>query len=501
MTLKPSAGTLAYQSIFERRTADDMHTLAHIKRFMELLVGDAAFRVKLRDSLGNLKALADEHRLDFDLDAALPLFHVKYMHHRYQESEAQWPMAKAWDDYMKEMIIHRDLIRDSGGCEEVNPRFHAWRERQMLRTDSQLGSAGSSIVHPIAAFELADGCSVGCWFCGISADRFKGYWAYDDESSALWNGVVHEMVELFGTAAQTGFCYWGTDPSDNPDYPRYLRDYYKHTGMLPQTTTAAPLKNVALTREIIGLFDEYRCVTNRFSILTTKYMHQVHAEFTPDELMGVELVLQGKEALTVKANAGRVMERRDALREAGKAEKADELTKNEQGTIACVTGLLVNMVHKTVKLVTPTPASKRWPLGYRIYEEAKFRSAAEFRDVVESIIDAHMPEDLVGDDVIEFRDDLKYTQHEDGFVLEAYGQTHSMRGGEHFAMLGKVVSQGGRTAGEIHRALVDAGADLFVTAETMRRLFDTGLLNDDPKLNGLRPRKKPEAAEAAAAVA
>ena len=150
------------------------------------------------------------------------------------------------------------------------------------------------ITHPILAFELSAGCTIGCWFCGVSADRFHGNFAYTAENARLWRAILDHCVDLFGTGAQTGFCYWATDPTDNPDYPRFLADYHAATGNLPQTTTAAPLKNLAFTREILRLSDQHRCVINRFSILTLRILDAVHAAFSAEELMGVELVLQNR---------------------------------------------------------------------------------------------------------------------------------------------------------------------------------------------------------------
>lgn len=74
---------------------------------------------------------------------------------------------------------------------------------------------------------------------------------------------------------------------------------------MPQTTTAAPLKDQALTKRVLELFKRYGGVTNRFSVLSTNHLNQIHAAFSPEDLMGVELILQGNEAPTAKAFTGR----------------------------------------------------------------------------------------------------------------------------------------------------------------------------------------------------
>ena len=210
------------------------------------------------------------------------------------------------------------------------------------------------ITHPILAFELSAGCSIGCWFCGISADRFRGNFPYTRENATLWRDILDHAVDLFGPGAQSGFCYWGTDPSDNPDYPKFLEDYYAITGLLPQTTTAAPLKDMALTREVMRLGEKHRCVINRFSILNLKMFEAVHAAFSAEELLGVELVMQNRESLIAKARVGRAKERQQKLESAGKPASIAGV-ESEQSTIACASGFLVNMVARTDPAHHPDP--------------------------------------------------------------------------------------------------------------------------------------------------
>jgi radical SAM family RiPP maturation amino acid epimerase len=475
-----SDATLYYRKVWDERSPKELWTLARIKRLMEHLTGDDEFRRKLSANIDNLKVVSDEYNLGIDLNQALPLFSTAHVKYRFSQEEHPWPLAKMWDNYMSQILRHRDMLRDLGDTSKSHPRFHAWRQRQMNRAATELGGTAHAITHPIIALEIADGCSVGCWFCGVSATKFKGYWPYSAENAALWRAVLDEVYDLFGTGAQTGFCYWATDPSDNPDYAKFMDDYYATTGAMPQTTTAAPLKNVAWTREVLKKFAETRCVCNRFSILTLRTLRQVHKEFTPDELLGVELVLQNKEALVGKAFAGRAMERRMALRNAGKPDKVAML-ESSQGTIACVSGLLVNMVHREVRLISPTNASERWPLGYRIYAQGKFNTAAEFRAVVDEMIDTHMPEDLNRDDVLAFRPDLTYRRLPEGFELEGpSGARYNIRGFEGAGYFGDLISKGDKTAADVVDASVRAGLDIFEVSQNIRGLFDNGALNDDP---------------------
>lgn len=481
-----------YRSIFDSRSAEELHQIAHIKRFMERLVADPQFRDKLRENAGNmdgLKQIAEEYGLDVDPGAMLPLFHRQYLKYRYTDDEEKWPLSKLWSGYMKEMLAHREDLRDAGDATDANPAFNIWRQRQIARSMSELGASGPNITHPLVAYELSKGCSMGCWFCGIAAEKFEGHLPYTPESAALWRGVLETMTELFGAAAQTGFCYWATDPMDNPDYDRFIEDHYRVTGFLPQTTTAAPLKNLELTRRVLALFGKYRCVTNRFSILNLKILDRVHATFTPEELSGVELVMQNREALTSKANAGRARQRKQKLREAGKSDRIAE-RDDDHATIACVSGFLINMLAQTVQMVSPTRGGERWALGYRIYETAHFKTTAEFRAAIEGMIARHGGEQLNGQDRISFRPDLTYHPKSDGFELESSAVTHTFRGFSFAQQLGDLIARGDRTAGDIHATLVSDGVDVFLVAETLRNLFAEGLFDDDPVHGGIGIEKK-----------
>jgi radical SAM family RiPP maturation amino acid epimerase len=472
-----------YREILDRRGADEVRTLAHAKRFLERYVADPGFREKLEEKAEGPHLVAEAYGIAIDPRQALPLFRTDHLRFRFSEEEARWPVAKAWDDYQSEMAECRMLHQRAGDCPDVNPRFHAWRQRQIRRGRGELGATGSVITHPILAFELSAGCSVGCWFCGVSADRFLGNFAYTAENARLWRAILEHCVDLFGTAAQTGFCYWATDPADNPDYPRFIEDYHAATGNLPQTTTAAPLRDLAFTREILRLFDQHRCVINRFSILTLRMLDAVHAAFSAEQLMGVDLVLQNRESLTPKAVVGRARERAQptAAGRPGSVPFADP----DHATIACVSGFLVNMVNRSIQLVTPTRCSERWPLGYRVFGERRFDTAPEFRAAIEELMDAHMPEEIASADVLSFRDDLTYHRKPDGFELRTRNGHFALAGFVGAGPLGDMIHSGRMRAGEIQAVLTRNGADIFVVADAMQQLFDRGLLDEDPKLGGI----------------
>ncbi len=476
-----------FQSIWDRRTPEELKTLAQIKRFLEWLTGDPDFRAALAANVDDPNKVAAEYGIDIDLNLILPTYHRGYFKYRRTPEVVNYPLTKMWDDYMADFKEHRNYLRDHGEAGARNPRFSAWRKRQIARADSELGGSGPSISHPIAAFELARGCSVGCWFCGISADRFAGYQPYDAETEVLWRGVIGVMADRFGTAAQSGFCYWATDPSDNPDYPKYIDAFREITGYLPQTTTAAPLKRVEMTREVLELFNKHRNIVNRFSIINLKSLREVLRTFTADELFGVELVQQHKEAMqTNKARAGRALDRIDKQRAAGKDVEFNP-SLVDHSTIACVSGFLVNLMDRSVKLVAPTRAGDRWRTGYRVYEERHFNTAEEFAAAIDGMIERYMPMSLAAEDRVAFRPDLTYDGDvEGGFSLTTNVHGFTMKGYAFAKRLGEMVARGDMTAGQISDVLVRDGHDMFSVANALQELFDYGVLDDDPKYGGIR---------------
>jgi len=405
----PHAAGLAYRTLMESWSKEEISLLARAKRFLEIWSVDAQLRAEFTDiarERGSFSALAERLDLGIEIGQMAPIVLVEQAHIRQSPELDNYPLAALWHTYIMAMVRSLSSLFLSGQTNGDNPDFDAWRLRQAHRLKSELGANAHGITHPTVAFELSDGCSVGCWFCGISAERFRGHWPYETNQE-MWRGVLRETVDLLGPAAGTGFCYWATDPSDNPDYADFIFDFYQATGCMPQTTTAAPLKNIALTRKVLALYDQYRTVTNRFSILTRKLLQRVHDTFTPEELMGVELVIQAHESLTHRSEAGRARGQ--------SARKQEALI--EASTIACVSGFLVNLPLGRVQAVTPTAATDLVPLGYYVLGERFFTTAEEYGEAIRDLAAEHMRGEMRPSDMIALRPDIKVSVQDGAVVL------------------------------------------------------------------------------------
>ncbi|MGL3104385.1 radical SAM family RiPP maturation amino acid epimerase [Bradyrhizobium sp. BR 1432] len=466
------------RQIVDRLTPERRHAFSHVKRFMERLAGDLEFRRALSENTDAPRAVTERYGIEVDPMEMLPLWREGYVKYRFKPESAPWPLAMMWDEHMGEMLRHRDLLRDQGGMSTINPRFHAWRERQIRRCSDELGKSAPAVTHPILAFELSEGCSVGCWFCGLSADSFQGYYEYSKEHAELWRGVVGVASEMFGPAARTGFCYWATEPMDNPHYDRFLFDYYQITGTLPQTTTAVPLKDEALTRRVLELFNLHGTTTNRFSVLSTRHLNEIHSAFSPEELMRVELILQGKQAPIAKALTGRALERKEKLRVVDK-DDAIAILERDHTTIACVSGFLVNMRQGRLQLVTPVPGSERWPLGYRILGQHFFRTPDEFKEGMQSMIDQHMLDSPAPDLPIRFRRDLQYEPGNQYFHLRSRNKEHRVLDDVGPISVGELIACGNCTASELVRRVTTDATSVLAVADLLDQLYAAGVIEED----------------------
>lgn len=475
----------SYRQIFSTKTPQELYDLARIKRFMERLTADGEFRKALSENSDNPFPIAKHFGIEIDPLELLPLWHRNYLRYRNDPclSDKKWPLAEAWDAHIKTILKHRDALVEQG-TSRTNNKFTAWRERQIKRCNSELGSSALSIVHPVVAYELSQGCTVGCWFCGISADSFKGSYNYSDENAHFWQGVLKQSLAIMGPAASTGFCYWATDPCDNPEYDRFLEDYYKVFGVLPQTTTAIPLKNIELTKRIMALHQKYMCNPNRFSVLTVGILDKIYKTFTPDELLCTELVVQTKNSLLTKAVAGKALEKykRDQRKLLGvpKTDVIKSSAELDHSTIACVSGFLVNMMSQTVELIAPTRASETWPKGYRIYGARHFNNPEEYGKAISDLINTYMPESVAGDTLLSFRSDLEYCPTAEGYVLEGKYYKFTSTSPPFAKYMGELIHGANLTADQILDKLITRGEDIFVALTAIQELYDLSVLNDDP---------------------
>lgn len=282
--------------------------------------------------------------------------------------------------FLEEKLIDREKLR-TDCCVPTEPHFKAWRARQEKRCWMEMGASALSMVHPPLIFELTEGCSVGCPFCGVASKGLRGIFRYTEENAALWRETLSRLHALIGDAAGRGTCYYACEGLDNPDYEKFLADYFREFGIVPQTTTAVSTRDIERTRALLRFGTENSPHIDRFSVLSAAMRDKLFESFTPEELLLVELLPQFPEAPGNHfTKAGRNRDQNDE--------------ETVSGTIACGSGFVVNMAEKSVRLLTPFISDRKHPTGEWILEKCSFTSAEDLEAQVQRMIETYMAEQL-----------------------------------------------------------------------------------------------------------
>ena len=453
---------------------DALSKIAHIKRFLECYCGDPDFRDALNQDPSRAGSIAEARGINIDPAEVEPLWRNDSGKSDLENRDFS-QLMKIWTDWVRMKTKAREMEYVWIHKSIANPKYRAWHIRQVNRCDWEVGPQNRYICHALIAFELSKGCSVGCWFCGVGAKKLQDIFRRTPENTKLWRDILHGCSEEFGPAAQAGFCYWATEPSDNPHYLDYLEDYREIIGISPLTTTAAPLRDLEWTNALLESCRKEDSSGCRFSVISLTKLRQIHEQFTPEQLVGVDLILQNKESLMSYTSTGKYRD----LESPGDNAEPGEIGRYDPGTISCVTGFLVNMVDRNIRLVSPCYASERWPLGYRIFWERTWTDAGDFRAAIREAIERHMPTSMKGDARVRFNDCLTYQKTDDGFTLESPFRNYTVNGTPIVNAVGNLVSRGDMAASQVLKEVVHQGHDFFAVSGTLQHMFEKGLIDDD----------------------
>lgn len=342
-------------------TKDGIKKVAWIKRFMEYESLFPGFAEEVQ--IGGNETLK---KYGIPLDISEIGFKAKDPQNpNHMESARPGTVSDDYAEFMNHKFAMIDILRSE--CEPSNDTFKKWRSRQIGRCNMQLGPKVMALIHAPVVFELADGCSVGCEFCGLNAGRLKSVFRYTDENAKLFKDILKISKEVVGDAAGSGTLYFASEPLDNPDYELFMKEYVDVFDRIPQITTATVLKHREQMHKLLEALKENRRQIYRFSVLSLEHAKEIFAEFTPEELVLVELLPQFEEAPTNNfVNAGRNADRNEEFGD----------------TISCVSGFIVNMARKEIRISTPTWACKEHPTGEYLLYRRNFEDAEGFREVL-----------------------------------------------------------------------------------------------------------------------
>ena len=432
------------------------------------------------------------------------------------------PIMAGYFDEQKKHLEWRDMIRRDSASND--PRLRAWRERQINRCFLEIGESQNSVItHIPAAFELTRGCSVNCWFCAMEPGPLRGVFRYTPENAKLWREVLTALAEVVGEGAKWSSSYWGTEPLDNPDYEVFCHDFFSIYGIYPQTTTAVPLRDVERTRALLADSHAKGCRINRFSIHDAERFKGVLANFSALSLANTELLLENPErAGAPLVTAGKLFNMMETMPETAAREKerafamvkaenpdiaarydtfevntfhldedsgADRLRLNVPATTSCMSGFLVNMVERTVELVSPCAADHEWPRGYIVFDRGNFDSGDSFRSLLRRMVEDNMPEKVLPADRVALTRRANYRRTEKGFVLSSvFGRVgyENEKMGPYLARLGDLLRQGRQEKIRLGEIALECfylfGKHEGLTFGLINDLFNKGLLETGKSL-------------------
>ena len=293
-------------------------------------------------------------------------------------------------------------------CVPDNEELKKWRDRQMNRCLSTAGTASYANILTPCVIELSEGCSVGCKFCAVGAEKLKSVFRYTEDNAKLFNEVLDVMQDILGQSAYSGALYYCCEPLDNPDYEKFSEDFYNRSGRQPQVTTAVALRDKDRTHRLLKDLDSKPSTIYRFSVLSKEQAEQIFAEFDPVELMRVELIPQYPEASMFKGFAS-----------AGRARENDYYTDSRAyESICCITGFVINMPAKTVRMLVPVSASDEYPTGEIFFDKRQFTDAEDLWAIVNDMIGRNINNKLPRDKNLKFYDYVSLREDkEHGTVL------------------------------------------------------------------------------------
>lgn len=340
---------------------EDKRELGYVKRFLESMDFIPGYRIAFEtDPKMNLQILG------------IPYAPEELQYYCNETGKHALHKDSPIDRYFKFVQRYKDIeINMLNNAIPKHPKLRKWRDEQILRcADSGLGER----YYIPLAFELTSGCSVGCEFCGFSAKRLQQIYEYNPENIKLFESVLQTAMNVIGKAAAHGILYYATEPLDNPYYEEFTNVVFQMCGVLPQITTAVPLRNIERTKKLLCRLNQDANMFYRFSLLSLENLFEIHDYFNPEELLYTLLLPRFPEVSYGLVHSGRM-----AAKE-----------RRYSGSIACVTGFVINMCNKTISLRTPCNAEPEHPTGEIVIATSTFKDAEEFRYRLEEMIDRWM---------------------------------------------------------------------------------------------------------------
>jgi radical SAM family RiPP maturation amino acid epimerase len=357
------------------KDSEQQHRVSHTFLFLERFQLDLDFRKLFLENPSEALAAAG---LELSEEEAIQCLNINPFS-IYQEGSHIFRSVCEYYSYFGERLRRVWDMRNRLAVAK-NPALERFRRRQINRCWHQMGASNRGRVHVPVIFELSDGCSVGCPFCGVATEKLKSVFRGTLENKELFYNVLDICGDIVGEATGEATLYYACEPLDNPDYEILADIFFEQFGKYPQITTAVSTRDRDRIKKILQKNMSLKNPSiHRFSVLNEGMFKKILNYYTPEELLYVELLGKYPGATSsVILNSGRAIENRAS---------DDEYTDS----ICCASGFVVNMARQTIRLITACPTDRKHPCGEHVYEEVAFSDSGDFKEKMLYLIDRYMP--------------------------------------------------------------------------------------------------------------
>jgi hypothetical protein len=223
------------------------------------------------------------------------------------------------------------------------------------------------------AIELTNGCSMGCWYCGVNAPKLRDIAPL---SECSLRATLATCRDLFGEWGASGLLYWATDPLDHPEYEKAASIFQSIFGRRPFVSTVVGGREPARLRPHIDGLMRGDLASLRVTVNSKQDLLKIFSAFEPRETARVWFDIKTKRSPVPIMNVGRAkdvfaavpsLRDREIMKRASYFGSKDNSLRDE--TIACVLGLLINLPNRTVRLIEPS-VHDAGGLGFRTVRAA-----------------------------------------------------------------------------------------------------------------------------------
>nr|MCR5734359.1 hypothetical protein [Lachnospiraceae bacterium] len=391
---------------------------SQFKRAYEYYQADPKYRALIREEPS---AAVTELGLP-DCDGKLILEVIEYILFRNTQTDRDQPYIREFTKRIGTVSDQAVKMVSADRYRDLRIAGFVQRTLNRARLESAIFRAHTNIRYFPLGFELSEGCKVHCPFCGLNARKWSMDYSYK-EGRKLWLDLLEASKEVIGDITDQAPLYYATEPLDNPDYEAFLGDVMERFPCFPQTTTAVPERDIERTRRLMDSIGRERLVNGarlRFTIRTLSQFKKIMEAFSPQELEGVELIMNNPESVNGISASGRLLGTKDGSSVYGDRHQI-------RYSISCLSGVKINLCEKTMTFMQPHIPDEKYPEGVLVSESVRFTEKDDIGALLKGIFERNAKADLCEDMLITLNDRVRIIEKENELILAGDGIGYSLK--------------------------------------------------------------------------